>query len=236
MILIDKKLIFVHIPKAGGTSIEHFLIKYFGKKERSTYYFVDGVGKRLSNKNDGSFTLYPIMHYTLPWIEEELKKIDIIVDDTWNIFSIVRNPYYKMISELFFNERSPLIYHYHTIPEVSKHLYINQVLDDFLEKDTWNNYNSLHSLPQYAFFAGTKLQKVHICKFEDGLENIMNTLGLETEGQFPHKLNHFAEHNVPRPNYKDVLTKHFVEVINEKYKLDFEKFGYEMLEPLDFPG
>lgn len=106
MIIPEHKLIYIHVPKTGGTSIETFLLDYFNLGERSPFYLLDGIGKRETKEKDGKRTFYPYMHFPLAWIEEELAKINIIVDETWNIFSVVRNPYYKLLSELFFTDLS----------------------------------------------------------------------------------------------------------------------------------
>ena len=236
MIIPEHKLIYIHVPKTGGTSIETFLLDYFNLGERSPFYLLDGIGKRETKEKDGKLTFYPYMHFPLAWIEEELAKINIIVDETWNIFSVVRNPYHKLLSELFFTDLSPLIYNYHTLPDSSKNHYFNQCLNEYLEeKDVWKNNHSLHTTPQYVFFEGSKLNNIKIAQFEDGLENIVKTLGFEVKNPFPHRLNTFEMKSSPKPNYHDVMTRHFVELVNTKYKLDFKTFGYKMLEPLDFP-
>lgn len=236
MVIIEQKVIFIHVPKTGGTSIETFLLDYFSLGKRSPFNLLDGVGKRKTKEKDGKLTFYPYMHFPLAWLEEELAKINIIVDETWNIFSVVRNPYYKLISELFFTDLSPLVYNYHTLPDSSKNHYFNKCLDEYLEEqDGWKNNHSLHTIPQYTFFEGSKLNNIKIAQFEEGLENIVKTLGFEVKDPFPHKLNTFEMKFVPKPNYHNVMTRHFVELVNEKYKKDFETFGYEMLEPRDFP-
>lgn len=237
MVFFKEKLIFIHIPKTGGVSIEDFLLEYFNKGKRSARHFVDGFGQNQNMKGDGFVTVYPYMHFPLPWVEEELKRINVTVDDTWNMFSIVRNPYHRIISELFFNTKSNLIWNYHSLPPTAKGLYFNECLDNYFNSgDSFHNAHSLHTMPQSWFFEGTKLERVYICKFEDGLKNIMETLGFKIEGNFPHKMDIFGSLNIPKPNYKDVLTGHFVNFINERYQKDFEKFDYEMLDPRDFPN
>jgi hypothetical protein len=232
VILPNEKLIYIHIPKTGGISVEDFILGEFGYK-RSVLNLTDGVGNlRISTKNDGYDTLYPYMHHTLPQVINIANKINIEVDNTWNLFSIVRNPYYKFISELFFVLYTPLPFHYHTLPQVNKTQLVNNSIDEYFAHPTKNNFHSNHSLPQYKFFEGVDLN-YKIFKFEEGLENIMVKLGFEVNNNFPHQLDMFKLHSTPRPNYKDVLTPYLVEIVNEKYAKDFEVFGYDMLSPLD---
>lgn len=232
MILPNEKLIYIHVPKTGGASVEDFLLDKFGYK-RSPFTLTDGIGyQRVNSKNNGNDTAYPYLHYTLPQIIEIASKNNIQIDNTWNIFSIVRNPYYKLISELFFLPITPLPFHYHTIPLDIRGRLVNECIDQYFNNNNISNYHSNHSLPQYQFFEGVKLN-YQILKFENGLENIMNKLGFEVKNDFPHRLNMFHHYGVPKPNYKDVLTPYLVEFVNERYQKDFETFKYNMLSPLD---
>ena len=232
MILPNEKLIYIHIPKTGGISVEDFILGEFGYK-RSVLSLTDGIGNlRINSKNDGYDTLYPYMHHTLPQVINIANKTNIEVDNTWNLFSIVRNPYYKFISELFFVQYTPLPFHYHTLPQVNKTQLVNNSIDEYFSNKNEINFHSNHSLPQYKFFEGVDLN-YKIFKFEEGLENIMVKLGFEVNNNFPHQLDMFKIHSTPRPNYKDVLTPYLVEIVNEKYAKDFEIFGYDMLSPLD---
>jgi len=234
MVLVDEKIIYIHIPKTGGVSVEDFLLTKYNK-HRGFLTFTGGAdGQRFNFKGDGFETLYPIMHFTLPWIQTELANQNIIVDDTWTIFSIVRNPYYKLISALFFSNLSPFQLHYHTLPKEAQRILFDECWSEFVYTNN-NNYKSNHILPQYKFLTGTNLQNVQIFKFEEGLENIMNNLGFKVNNDFPHKMDVSKDQYVPKPNYKDIITRKFVTQVNVLYKKDFEIFGYEMLEPRDFP-
>jgi len=232
VILPNEKLIYIHVPKTGGASVEDFLLDKFGY-ERSILTFTDGIGtSQFNSDNSGKRTLYPLMHYTLPQLTKEVNRSGHKVDNSWNIFSIVRNPYYKLISELFFVWNIPLTFHYHTLPESARPALVDSSLDEYINNPDNVNYHSNHSLPQYKFFENTDLN-YKIFKFEDGLENIMSKLGFEIEKPFPHRLNIFKERNTPKPDYKDVLTPYLVETVNNLYYKDFEIFGYDMLSPLD---
>lgn len=231
MILPNEKIIFIHIPKTGGASVENFILDKFDYK-RSPLNLTDGMGLlNMSSVNDGFQVRYPYMHYTLSQVQTVANKSKYVIDDTWKIFSIVRNPYYKLISELFFVHYTPLPFHYHTLPIENKKDLVDQSVKEYFINDE-KNYHSFHSYPQHKFFENTNLTP-QIFKFEEGLENIVGKLGFEVNNDFPHVLNMFHILSTPRPKYKDVLTPYLVEVVNEKYAKDFEVFGYEMLNPLD---
>jgi len=231
VILPTEKLIFIHIPKTGGASVEDFIIDKLGY-ERNSLFMTNNLGL-LKAHNGLGLTLFPHMHYPLKDVVKIANSSKIKVDNSWTIFSIVRNPYYKLISELFFTDLIPLKYHYHSLPENVKDKFFNECLDEYFSNSNYSsNRHSNHSLPQYKFFEGTDLN-YKIFKFEEGLENIMIKLGFEVNDDFPHVLNTFELQQIKKPNYRDVLTPYLVEVVNEKYAKDFEIFGYEMLSPLD---
>ena len=234
MILLNEKLVYIHVPKTGGASVEDFLLDKFNY-ERSVLSLTDGIGilKVKNGTNDGFETMYPYMHYTLPQVIKVASKSNVKVDNSWNVFSIVRNPYYKFLSELFFISPSPLIHHYHTLPnKIDKDRLIDESIDSYFDSKLNERFHSNHSLPQYKFFDGTDIN-YKIFKFEEGLINIMGKLGFDAKDNFPHRLNMFHISGSPRPNYKDVFTPYLIEVVNERYQKDFEMFKYNMLSPLD---
>lgn len=234
MILPNEKLIYIHVPKTGGASVEDYLLDNFNQ-ERSVLSLTGGIGLlKIKNKvNDGWEAMYPYMHYTLPQIVKEASKVNIKVDNSWSIFSIVRNPYYKFLSEIFFVSPSLPLQHYHTLPnKIDKDILINESIDSYFTMKQNERFHSNHSLPQYKFFEDTDLN-CKIFKFEEGLINIMGKLGFDAKDNFPHRLNMFHISGSPRPNYKDVLTPHLIEVVNKRYQKDFETFKYNMLSPLD---
>ncbi len=232
MVLTKEKLIYIHIPKTGGISIEEYLQSYYGYK-RNAYIFNHGYGVYPANNNSG-LTIYPHMHYPLQYVSDELNKNNIEVDNSWDIFSIVRNPYNKLISALFYDKKLPLKYNYFTLPENQRSYYFNSILDQYIDFDTNNNYHSNHSLPQYKFIENTDLN-CKIFKFELGLKNILNELGYKDTTQLPHKLDTFAFMGVSKPPYKNIYTSKFISYVNQIFSKDFKMFGYEMLNPNIYP-
>ena len=228
MLLIPEKTIFVHIPKTGGSSVEEFIMNYYGYK-RNECLLTHGFGIDL-NAGENNLIPYPIMHYRLKTILRTAKANRALVDDTWTIFTIVRNPYYKFLSELFFQDYVHLKHNYHMLPDNTKNMYLDSCIDEYFNHPAKENYHSYHSLEQYKFFEGVEVN-YQIFKFEEGLENIVKKLGFEIKEQFPHLLNVSNYANVPKPNYSKMLTPHLVKTINNRYSEDFKVFGYEMLNP-----
>ena len=227
MILPSEKLIFIHIPKTGGISVEDFIMKKFGYT-RQSLWMTSGGGLVLDKLE---YRLYPYMHFPLEEVIKTAEASKIKIDNSWEIFSIVRNPYYKFLSELFFTDTIPLKYHYHTLPINYRDKFLNDCIDDyFADKHMGLTNHSNHALPQYKFFENVDVN-YKIFKFEEGLPNIMEQMGFDPVIDFPHKMDNFASY--PRPKYRDILTPYLVEVVNERYHKDFETFRYNMLSPLD---
>ena len=231
MILPNEKIIFIHVPKTGGVSIENFFIKLYGY-ERNPLLLNHSYGVFIDSNNDRA-TIYPHMHCTLPQVLQIAKQNKIQVDNTWTIFSIIRNPYFKLISDFFYQDVLPFKYHYHTLPEVNKKSFIDYWVEVYFRSDKNLNYHSNHSLPQYKFFENCDLE-CKIFKFEEGLDTAIKSLGFPITEKFPRDLDPAIVFNIPKPDYKELLTKYLIETVNEKYSRDFKEFGYEMLNPLDF--
>jgi len=232
MVLSKEKLIYIHIPKTGGVSIEEFLQSHYGYT-RNAFLLNHSYGTYLASNKNG-FTIYPHMHYPLANIIKELNNNNIEVDNTWNIFSIVRNPYNKFISALFYAPRNDFKFNYLTLPENQRWYYLNQALDTYINSDINYNYHSNHTYPQHKFFEDVEL-KYKIFKFEDGLENALISLGFDVGGKVKHFLNTSDHVGAKLPSYETMYTKYFIEYINITYAKDFEKFGYEMLDPSTYP-
>lgn len=82
----DKLLFFVHVPKAGGSSIEDYLIRRFG----NIFLYAGGPRERAGK---GGALMVPVTHLCA-WDLEELlpRRIDLV-------FAVVRNPLDRILSE-----------------------------------------------------------------------------------------------------------------------------------------
>ena len=90
----DINLLLIHIPKTGGSSLE----KYFSKKYKiplnDTSLFT--LRKKFQGVSYQHQTYNSIMTYFVPKMQGFYKQEDL------SILTIVRNPYHRIVSDLFF--------------------------------------------------------------------------------------------------------------------------------------
>ena len=201
-------LLFLHIPKTGGTSLQrYFRNKYniwLNKQSLYTY-------KRYDFFNNISF-----QHQTYQSLKRnnEIFKIDF---NNLKIITIVRNPYYRIISDLLNNK----FINADTTPDDVYSFLVNDYFLDFYGGDN-------HRIPQYTFLLDEKeefLKNITILKTET-LMNGMKDLGY---CDFDNKEYFLNSSNINK-NYMDFLNNDSIKLINEYYEKDFKYFNYKMID------
>ena len=189
------KLIFIHIPKCAGISVWHSL------------------DLTISEENLISITP-PILQHLLPK-QLKGKYIKKEIWDTYKKFTIIRNPYDRVISDYFWMKGNA----------EAKRL-ITGTFDDFLtlreEVVNNNNYDQDvyfdHFYPMHFYFEGIQYDRV--IRFENinkEYEELRQSFGIANA--LPH---------VNESDRKDfVLNKAQQDRIYKLYKKDFEQLGYE---------
>ena len=178
--IIDKhKTIFIHIPKNAGTSIETLFA------------------------ND-SFRIQPNKHADIYEIKRKFKNSY----NSHKKFTIIRNPYDKMVSWYFY---------------LKKNLGENYNIIDFKEwiKDPskfWHINDPISYLkPQYKWIDDT----VKIIKFENINKEINKFFKEDIKLPITNKSNH--------KHYSNYYDKKSSNIIYDRYKIDFEKYNYKKL-------
>ena len=239
MIIPEHKVVFLHIPKTGGSSIGNFLFKHYNIPYRSFLYFTHGFLMLPAYKDKTLTTLYNICH--LPYLDtlRLAKDSNIIIDSTWNIFTVVRNPYYRAASAIFFQPFLECRYHMHTLSTLNeKRKLFKKAYNTFFSFDPYENDYFSHRLPQHFLLETEKDKPLYkMYKYEEGLENILKkvfNLDLLTNPNLE-KIYSSEYDNSPKTDYLSLFTRGYIEKINKYYYEDFEFCGYEMWNPLDFP-
>jgi hypothetical protein len=205
----DINLLFIHIPKTGGTSLE----QYLQKKTRQTVYSVFNSSNVLFEK----FKLKTpsLQHLTYQEILKYKDMLNVDFDEKLKIITIVRNPYDRIISDLFFND---LINENSTAPQVY------EVIQKYINQDYYDHDN--HNKPQYEFLIDNNnsiIPNIAIFKTET------LTPDLRKYGYDDFNLNfHSNKKNIKKDKYANYLNNDSIKLINDFYKKDFELFNYDM--------
>lgn len=204
---MTKELYFVHITKTAGTAIEKSGIENginWGKFSEASHKYI----RNMSHREMIHFWHIPtadIMNI------DELKKI-------YDFFTVVRNPYDRCISEIYWWEQIVL-----GKREMTK--------DQFNEKICYyiNNHNIDtpvgHWYPQYNYVYDYEGKKIvdHVLKFEDlpnNFDELMEKYNLNI------KLNKVMNKTDRIYTIED-LNPETLKIIETYYAQDFKTFGYE---------
>ena len=162
----SNNLKFLHIPKNAGTSIEKA-----GYEQNILWGFKEWEKK--DELGESIYNFKKLFNYNSPWIHKltnlktkknrcypwhlPLNKLDMNIyskDD--KIFTIVRNPYSKIVSAFKYKIKNP------TKDDLNN--FINEKLSNFEENKYWNG---CHILPQYEYTENSKIKIDYILKFEN---------------------------------------------------------------------
>ena len=192
-----RKIIFIHIPKTAGSSIEH-LLRDEGK------YELDFIGVRNGRSTH---------HY----MGIELKMILKELYPTYYKFSFVRNPYDRLISEYFWCRINNVGHKFNkTFDE-----FLDYVEDVIKNKKFFKPIENDHFIPQYSFlFFNNKLIVNNIFKYED-IETVTPLIKkrLKIKTSLQH-LNKSVKNEI-------TLTQEQKDRIYNLYQIDFQTFNYE---------
>jgi hypothetical protein len=87
------KVLLIHIPKTGGSSIEDYFISMYQK--RCT------INTLLDRTGELNINGHSPQHFTFQEIYNKKDYLDLNLDEL-KIIAAVRNPYHRIISDLFF--------------------------------------------------------------------------------------------------------------------------------------
>jgi hypothetical protein len=202
-----QNVLLIHIPKTGGTSINrYFCKKYNFSFDNKTFYGIMPKEEQIKNNISISTSLQHVTYQTI------LKYKDFfnINYENINIITAVRNPYSRIISDLFF---------YRKIMMNSSKEEVFVAIKDYL-LETLDN----HNIPQYIFISDDNKELIPNIKIlhTETLQNDMIHLGYE---DFNERLNCY----INKVNYYDYLNTDSIQLINDFYDYDFKLFNYKKI-------
>lgn len=236
------KLIFVHIPKTGGTSIEYALgmhgelndvgIKPYlkQKKNKDTLFggglqhmTINEIKKYLGRLNFSNYSRLKYLKYAADKIINTLlldiheNRKQVFTDHFCNHylkFSIVRNPYERLISHISWINGNWVM---------KKQLTKQQVSDFILNLVKNKNYNiSKHLMPQNKFiYLGDNLMMDMVLRFEtleEDFDKLCNHLKIKKRLSL--RMKSYHEH------FENYYTEETKEIVYKIYKKDFDLFEY----------
>jgi hypothetical protein len=218
------KYVFCHIPKTGGTSIEE------------QFNIRDAIV--ISNEVRNPVLCLYIKHITLRQMRY-LWGSDVY--NNYYRFSVVRNPFERVISSYWHLRRSYENYVNKTQPGTwRRHLDDMDVVCDgkILELNPYILRLAHRAVdlwtPACDYLRVDDHIDCEVYKFEDGLDNVVQTISARIrkndpefpmmESLLPH---HYTDLRRNRQCYRDVIGSESREVIERVFRKDFEAFGYE---------
>ena len=197
-----KKVLFIHVPKCAGTSIAKSLNMYSENNFPANMDILYGI-------HDNIVLQSLCLEYYNNYINEDL--------NDYTILTCVRNPYERVLSDYKWCDRG-----FNNILDFCKFIKTTIKIKkkyDFMLFDS--KYYINHLLPQYEYINNTSL-KVNILHIEN-INESFNKLFPDTILCHENKTHHTDYLSF----FKD--KEECIQIINEIYKIDFEKFGYDML-------
>jgi hypothetical protein len=201
-----KHILFIHIPKTGGTTIEQTL------RNGDNMSLIGSHGNSLFP--DPELRKVALQHQTYNAIYEHRELCKVPFDDKLRVFAVVRNPYHRLMSDLFY---------FHLVGRGSRPENIYKVILNYIDQDKYDN----HNLPQYKFVTdknGKLHQNITIMRTE--------TLDDDLE-KFGYKIGRRSNVGSVKKDYMEFLNQDSIDLINKVYQKDFELFNYPMVEKKD---
>ena len=197
------KTLFIHIPKTGGTSLE----KYLSQK-----YDIPLDAKSLYSSSKNGFKHVSLQHQTYNSLYKHKKRFNIDFDGL-KIISIVRNPYERLVSDLFF---------FDLIKDNTSQNEVYRTIKKYINSNGYDN----HNIPQYLFLIdkNNNINKdIKIFK----TETLTDELRMYGFVDFNDLCN--TNTNTSK-DYYSFLNNKSIKLINKIYKEDFKLFNYQIIQ------
>lgn len=205
----DINILFIHIPKTGGTSLEeYFSLKY--SIPLNTKSLITWNNEIDSNRNLYKNITSTLQHLTYDQIKQN-NNIFMVDFNLIDIITIVRNPYERLVSDLFYHKLINI--------ETSKEE-VYEIIKDYLISTEYDN----HNIPQHTFLQDEMNQPITNIKIlkTENLTESMKEIGFAD-------FNLVCNKNENTVDYYNYLNTNSLDLINKFYHLDFTLFNYNKI-------
>lgn len=198
MLIESARLIFIHIPKTGGTTFEHYLFDKYNIKPNDLYNKVHNY--------------HSLQHCTY----REIKKLARDDIDGYRIIAFIRNPFHRIISDLF---------HFQQVgPNATKDEVHEKVQWMFSHKETVNNIylnwdNHLMSQADYLVDENGNIPKNITIIETSMIDKVLPKIGFRDFTKYPHQLA-----NPQKISYNGFLLEKTKKLVRQQYPKDFQLF------------
>ena len=203
-------VLFIHIPKTGGTSVVDCLARYMKIRPEDTN--LTGVGK----------------HGMLSWIWPRLDDIGVGTDSVRKVITLFRNPYDRLVSLYYFSRRvhAENLYGGAGVPSVRVAATVG-----FVEWLAWlleNDFRGVHQYENYITLNGELPERLEVFFYEDipkCFNKIMGLFGVSVGDNyaFPHSV------KTPHPPWRGLYDAGSEAAAYELSKWTFDSGYYERL-------
>jgi hypothetical protein len=211
----DINLLFIHIPKTGGSMIENYfytklsLARTIDTLYSSKHHFFNDKLQKISLDN------HSLQHTSYNEIFSSKNNYFNIKFNNLKIIALVRSPYSRIISSLFYFNLIDF--------ESCNKSQIEKIITKYLYTD---NFYDNSKKPQYLYLTGgdhlTIPKNITIIKNENMIEDMVK---LEYRDFENYKINPFDN----EIDYMSYLSENAISMINQYYYMDFKLFNYEPL-------
>jgi hypothetical protein len=215
-LLLNRRVAFIHIPKTGGTTLEHILIEAcpddfcfintndFGPLR---YNAESAAARTMKERADAVNCLaMPTFQH---WTFDDIKRIVPDLDSWWS-FAFVRSPWARLYSEHRYQTR------FLKRCDVPFEDWIAQILDKARGNPAIQDN---HIRPQWEFL-GSTTQVFRFEEFKNGIAEVCSRLGLAST-----QLKEHYKSGEP-DEYRSAYTNRLIDFVGRYYHEDIARFGY----------
>lgn len=203
------KILFIHIPRTGGSTVE----KCFNMYRNANMLY----GRKVINNK-----LYALQHLTF---SEHIKLKYVSRMDEYFKFAFVRNPWDRLLSAYSFQCRNGKKFDFSTFISVSyEYIKEKRFLLSVNEYDTLKQkygISLVHVIPQINFIRHKDYELDFVGKFENfktDLKYILDLFNINCNIPNVNKSKH--------KHYSKYFTDKMIDMVNEMYKEEIELFDY----------